>query len=154
MQWRLRFFPGRVGCPISILHLDTNSERWISAGWPGKKATECSLWSCTRNWKCAFLLREAISLRWTSAILCLPGLRMPELFLQWQKSWYVKLPLSAKLPLSSAGCWHRLLRLPLYFLRSLLVERDWTSQFLFVFLLPPPFLLKGFKDIWGDFLCL
>ena len=73
---------------------------------------------------------------------------MPELFLQRQKSWYVKSPLSAKLPLSSAGCWHRLLQLPLYFLRSLLVERDWTSQFLFVFLVPPPFLLQGFKDIW------
>ena len=43
---------------------------------------------------------------------------------------------------------------PLYFLRSLLAERDWTSQFLFVFFVFPPFLLHGFKDNWGDCLCL
>lgn len=108
---------------------------------------------CPRNWKYGFLLREAISLYWTSAIRCLHG--VPELFLQQQKSWCVKSPPSAMLPLSWAGCWHRLFyNSPLYFLRSLLVTRDWTLQFLFFFflLVPPPFLLDGFKDIWGAFL--
>lgn len=48
-----------------------------------------------------------------------------------------------------------LLQRPLYFLRTLLVSRDWTSQFLFgVFfsvVVPSPFLSHGFKDIWGGF---
>lgn len=57
---------------------------------------------------------------------------MPELFLQPLKSWYVKLPLSAKLSLISRLLTPPLLQPPLYFLH-LLVLRDWTLQFLFGF---------------------
>lgn len=67
MQQRFRLFPGRVGCALSVLNLERRTVKTsFFTVCPGKKAIERTL-LCTGNCKCAFVLREVISLHWTSA---------------------------------------------------------------------------------------